>query len=156
MLGRKIKSKAISLLTTSMIKSIWRLGILFSAEEMFFNGGTILVSSYMVLLGTTSVAAHAIANSVFTTLYAPITAVGILATTVVGQCIGVSMVTMWGIRVGLGYLASIPLGYGIQGSWVCMAFEWLMRSVLFLLRYHGKKWLTKKNVIEAEAGSLKR
>lgn len=219
------------------VKSIWRLGVPFSAEELFFNGGTILVSSYMVLLGTASVAAHAIANSVFTTLYAPLTAVGLLATTVIGQCIGagrrdlakwygkkliqmgylvaiafvllmlpllkpilslyhpepetltiawkllaigmtglilfmptstimpytlraagdayystaVSLVTMWGIRVGLGYLVSVPLGFGIQGIWLCMAAEWIVRSILFLARYAKGKWLTKKNVIEAEA-----
>ena len=218
------------------IKAIWRLGVPFSTEELFFNGGTILVSSYMVLLGTTSVAAHAIANSVFTTLYAPLTAVGILATTVIGQCIGagrrdlakhygkklvqmgyvviiafvlimlpllepilklynpepdtivitwkllligmggmvlfmpastimpytlraagdayystcVSLVTMWGIRVGLGYLVSVVLEGGIQGIWLCMAGEWVLRSILFIIRYCGKAWLKKKNVIEAE------
>ena len=198
-----------------------------------------MVSSYMVLLGTTSVAAHAIANSVFTTLYAPLTAVGILATTVIGQCIGagrrdlakkygkklvimgyvvitafalvvlpllesilqlynpepealkvtwklliigmsgmvlfmpastvmpytlraagdayystgVSLVTMWGIRVGLGYLVSIVWGLGIEGIWACMAVEWILRSILFLIRYCGQTWLKKKNVIEAEAES---
>ena len=233
----RIRLKQILIPKKEYIKSIWRLGVPFSAEELFFNGGTILVSSYMVLLGTTSVAAHAIANSVFTTLYAPLTAVGILATTVIGQCIGagrrdlarhygkklvlmgyvvvilfvllmlpllstildlynpepealqitwkllaigiggmvlfmpastimpytlraagdayystcVSMVTMWGIRVRLGYVVSVVLGVGIEGIWLCMAAEWVLRSTLFLVRYCGNAWLKKKNVIEAEA-----
>ena len=235
----RIRLKQMLLPKKEYIKSIWRLGVPFSTEEIFFNGGTILVSSYMVLLGTTSVAAHAIANSVFTTLYAPLTAVGILATTVIGQCIGagrrdlakkygkklvimgyvvitafalvvlpllesilqlynpepealkvtwklliigmsgmvlfmpastvmpytlraagdayystgVSLVTMWGIRVGLGYLVSIVWGLEIEGIWACMAVEWILRSILFLIRYCGQAWLKKKNVIEAEAES---
>lgn len=238
----RIRLKQMLLPKKDYIKSIWRLGVPFSTEEIFFNGGTILVSSYMVLLGTTSVAAHAIANSVFTTLYAPLTAVGILATTVIGQCIGagrrdlakqygkklvvmgyvvitafalimlplldsilqlynpepdtlkvtwkllmigmsgmvlfmptstvmpytlraagdayystgVSLVTMWGIRVGLGYLVSIVWGFGIEGIWVCMAVEWILRSILFLIRYCGKAWLKKKNVIEAETESAEK
>lgn len=233
----RIRLKQMLLPKKEYIKAIWRLGVPFSAEELFFNGGTILVSSYMVLLGTTSVAAHAIANSVFTTLYAPLTAVGILATTVIGQCIGagrrdlarhygkklvqmgyvviiafvlimlpllkpildlynpepetlsitwellmigmggmvlfmpvstimpytlraagdayystcVSLITMWGIRVGMGYLVSVVLGIGIQGIWLCMVGEWILRSILFIIRYCGKAWLKKKNVIEAEA-----
>lgn len=235
----RIRIKQMLLPKKEYIKSIWRLGVPFSTEELFFNGGTILVSSYMVLLGTTSVAAHAIANSVFTTLYAPLTAVGILATTVVGQCIGagrrdlakhygkklvqmgyivailfvllmlpllrpildlynpepealkitwkllfigmggmvlfmpastimpytlraagdayystaVSMVTMWAIRVGLGFLVSVILDFGIEGIWICMAVEWILRSALFIVRYCGNAWLKKKNVIEAEAES---
>lgn len=217
------------------IRSIWRLGLPFSAEEIFFNTGTIVVSSYMVLLGTTSVAAHAIANSVFCTLYAPVTAVGLLATTVIGQCIGAgrrdlarwygkklvglgyavsllsmlvmlpllpwimslyhpepeaerlawqllmiglggmlafmplsnvmpytlraagdayystaaSLVSMWVIRVGLGYAVSIWMGGGIRSIWLCMAAEWAVRCVLYGLRYRGDRWLKKKNVIES-------
>lgn len=219
------------------IKAIWRLGLPFSAEDICFNGGTILVSSYMVLLGTTSVAAHAIANSVLNTLFAPITAVGVLATTIIGQCVGagrrdlarwygkklvllgyamavlsvlvmapllpwimslyhpepaaqelvwkllligmgglltmlpsslvmpytlraagdayystaVSLTTMWGIRVGLGYFVSVSLHIGIMGIWGCMVLEWLVRSILYGMRYRGKRWLSKKSVIEAES-----
>ena len=66
---------------------------------------------------------------------------------------GVSLVTMWGIRVGLGYLVSIVWGLGIEGIWACMAVEWILRSILFLIRYCGQTWLKKKNVIEAEAES---
>ena len=39
---------------------------------------------------------------------------------------------------------------GIQGIWLCMAGEWVLRSILFIIRYCGKAWLKKKNVIEAE------
>ena len=216
------------------LKSIWHLGLPFSAEEIFFNTGSILVSSYMVLLGTVSVAAHAIANSVFTTLCAPTLATGILATTVIGQCIGagrrdlarwygkklcalgyviallsilimlpllpgilslyhpeaetltltwqllwigmvgmlafwpistimpnvlraagdayystiISLVTMWALRVGMGYVIALPLGFGIRGVWICMGAEWLVRCILYVIRYRGPKWLSKKAVME--------
>ena len=217
------------------LKSIWKLGIPFCAEEVFFNGGAILVSAYMVFLGTVSVAAHTIANSIFSTLYAPTMAVGILATTVIGQCIGAgrrdlaqwygkklillgygvalisliamlpmlswiislyqpqaetqslvyqllaigiagmilfwpvsnimpsvlraagdayfttvaSLIAMWVFRVGMGYVISIPMGYGIRGIWYCMIAEWVVRCIFYVLRYHSGRWLQKKTVVES-------
>jgi len=45
----------------------------------------------------------------------------------------VSMVTMWAIRVGLGFLVSVILDFGIEGIWICMAVEWILRSALFIV-----------------------
>ncbi|MCF0134865.1 MAG: hypothetical protein HUJ69_00405 [Lachnospiraceae bacterium] len=214
------------------ISSILKLGLPFSAEEMFFNLGTVVASTFIVLLGTSSVAANAIVNSLMNTMYAPVSAVGLLATTVVGQCIGagrqdlakwygkrlvqlgyvvclvwvlimlllmkpilgiykpteqvlpmvrklmlmgaagmlliypvsmvipyvlkaagdayyptlVSLLAMWALRVGLGYVAAVPLGMGIYGIQWMMIGEWLVRSILFGVRYKGKTWLTKKAI----------
>jgi putative MATE family efflux protein len=216
----------------SMLKSVFRLGIPFAMEQIFFNGGSMLVQTYMVQLGTISVAANAITNSAFSIIYAAGIAVGTLATTIVGQCAGagdkvlarrygsrmiglgtiivllsiilllplmplilrlynapeetlsmiykllftaiipmpffwamsnimpsilrsagdstftstVSLVTMWIIRVGLGYVVSIPLGFGVQGVWICMGIEWVIRTVIFYLRYRSDVWLLKKTI----------
>lgn len=216
----------------SILKSVFKIGIPFALEQVFFNGGGMLVQTYIVLLGTISVAANAIASSAFSILYACGMAVSTLSITIVGQCIGAgekklarrygskmiwlgtfvvllslvvfmplmplilklyqaqantlsliyqllwiaaipmtffwslsnimpcvlrsagdanfssisSLITMWAIRVGLGYLFAVPLGLGVQGVWICMGIEWAVRSVIFYLRFRSESWLTKKTI----------
>lgn len=212
--------------------SMLKISIPFASEQFFFYGGGILVAKYMVDLGTANVAANAIGTSLFGLAYAAPMAVGNLATTVIGQCIGankrdlarwygmklvhlgtalvllellvfiplmpwllnffhpsaetvplilqlmwiaiipmplfwamsnimpyvlrsagdavyssvVSLITMWLIRVMAGYIAAIPMGFGIQGVWVCMGLEWVVRFFCFLVRYKGDKWLSKQTI----------
>lgn len=216
----------------SILKSVFKIGVPFAFEQVFFNGGAMLVQTYIVRLGTVSVAANAIANSAFTILYAAGTAVSVLAVTIIGQCIGsgdkelskkygrkliwlgniitvlsllvfmplmplilklygapddtlsliyklifiaiapmpffwsmsnimpcvlrsagdaaygsvVSLITMWAVRVGLGYLFALPLGLGVEGVWICMGIEWAVRTVIFYRRYRSDVWLTKKTI----------
>lgn len=220
----------------SYLVAIGKLGLPFSAEEIFFNGGTVVVSAIVVLLGTVSVAANAIVTSVFNTIFAPIMAVGMLSTTIIGQCIGaerkdlarrygrelillgyllclltllvmlplmkpvlsiyhpsaealplvwrliwigaagtmllyapscifpyvlkaagdayystvVALVAMWGLRVGMGYVLGICLKMGMEGIWLMMAGEYLVRTILFYLRYRGQKWLQKSRIDTAK------
>ncbi len=215
-----------------ILKSVFKLGIPFALEQVFFNGGSIIVQTYIVNLGTINIAANAIANSAFSILYSAGLAVGILATTIVGQCLGaddkalarhygikmvrlgtvislvsiivlfplmptiiswyqapketlsiiykllliaiipmpffwsysnvmpcvlrsagdatfsstVSLITMWIVRVGLGYIFTITLGFGLQGVWICMGFEWVVRTIIFYLRYRSGVWLSKKAI----------
>ena len=215
-----------------VFRSMLKISIPFGSEQLFFYGGTILVQKYMVDLGTASVASNAIASSLFALVYAAPMAVGNLATTVIGQCMGagerdlvrwygkklillstiltlisiavfipllpwltglfhpepetvpliekllmiamipmlffwpmsnvmpytlrsagdatyssvVSLITMWVIRVGAGYMAAIPLGYGIEGVWICMSMEWVVRTALFWVRYRGDSWLSKETI----------
>lgn len=68
--------------------SIIKMGIPFALEQLFFNGGSLIVQSYMVPLGTAAITANSIANSAVSVLYSPTQAVGTLATTIVGQSIG--------------------------------------------------------------------
>ena len=178
-----------------------------------------LVQVYIAKLGTASVAANAVSNSIFSVLYAAPSAVATLAVTIVGQCIGAgekklarrygrsmvwlctvlvllslaigmpciplllklyqaqaetvpmiyrvliiaavsmpffwgassvldasyasyfSLVTMWVVRVGLGYLMAIPMGLGLEGVWIAMCTEWAVKTVAFGLRFRGEKWL---------------
>ena len=53
-----------------------------------------------------------------------------------------SLVTMWVIRVGLGYVFAIPLGYGIKGVWFCMCLEWVVRTIVFWRRYRSDAWFS--------------
>lgn len=56
----------------------------------------------------------------------------------------VSLVAMWIMRVGLGYILSIPLGLGLNGVWISMGAEWACRGIIFYIRFKGSKWLKKK------------
>ncbi len=44
-------------------------------------------------------------------------------------------------RCVLGYVLTIPLGMGITGVWIALAFEWCFRAVLQRLRMRGTRWL---------------
>lgn len=57
-----------------------------------------------------------------------------------------SLITMWVVRVGMGYLAAVPLGFGIHGVWIAMGLEWVVRAVVFSLRFRGDKWYRHKVV----------
>lgn len=216
----------------SILKSMMKLSLPFALEQIFFNGGSMLAQTYLVTLGTVSVAANAIAFSAFNIIYSAGLAVSTLATTIIGQCVGagdkkltrsysikllrlgtvatiisilillpmmplilklyhapketlsliyslliiavipmpffwsasnilpnilrsagdslfssvVSLITMWTIRIGLGYVLSIRMGIGVQGVWICMGIEWAVRTLVFLTRYRSEEWLAKKTI----------
>lgn len=52
-----------------------------------------------------------------------------------------SMLSMWLLRVVLGYVLGVMLGYGLYGVWWAMVIEWGVRGGLFLWRFRGKKWI---------------
>ncbi|MDP4086319.1 MAG: MATE family efflux transporter [Bacillota bacterium] len=55
-----------------------------------------------------------------------------------------SLLSMWLIRVVLGYILGITLGFGIIGVWVAMIIEWSTRGIIFGIRFKGKKWYAHK------------
>ena len=210
-----------------LLKAVFYQGVPFGVEQVLANGGNLMMQTYMVQLGTASIAANAIAMSMLGLFYAAPNASALLAITVVGQCMGAdnirqarqygvrlvqvgivltiaaillllpvsplilswyapqaetaqlvwrvlflglvfmpvfwplsntmpntlraagdavftsvaSLACMWGIRVGLGYLLTVPLGFGIYGAWGAMVLEWVIRSIIFTWRFRkGKCW----------------
>ena len=57
-----------------------------------------------------------------------------------------SLLSMWLVRVVLGYILGITLGFGIIGVWSAMIFEWVVRGTIFVWRFKGKKWYAHKLV----------
>lgn len=64
----------------------------------------------------------------------------------------VSTVAMWTIRVGSAYIFSLEsvnvfgitipgFGMGIMGVWVAMVADWVLRSILFTIRFVKGTWL---------------
>lgn len=56
----------------------------------------------------------------------------------------VSLLTMWLFRVVGGYVFGVRLGYGLIGITVVMTLEWAIRGVIFVIRFRGARWLTKR------------
>jgi putative MATE family efflux protein len=54
-----------------------------------------------------------------------------------------SLIGMWVFRVTLGYLLGIPLGLGLVGVWLGMYVDWMVRGLLYFLRFRSGKWKAK-------------
>lgn len=210
-----------------MLKEIFQLGIPTSIESLMFNGGKLITQVMIVSIGTATIAANAVAGSVFGLLNITGSALSIVAVTVVGQYIGrkdvkmatetlkfliragmvsllflctlvypfvnvlaslytkdaevikiaamlmkssvfampvlwshsfilpsglkgggdvkytllVSVLGMWLCRLTLGYVLALPLGMGVLGIWIAMYGDWLVRAILFYLRFKSGKWV---------------
>ena len=68
--------------------------------------------------------------------------------------LAVSMLSLWGMRVVLGYFFALDtvsvlgftfpgLGMGVIGTWISMTIDWLFRCVLFSIRYITGRWIPK-------------
>ncbi|MCM3786262.1 MATE family efflux transporter [Neobacillus mesonae] len=55
-----------------------------------------------------------------------------------------SLLSMWVLRIALGYILGITLGLGIMGVWIAMVVEWGVRGLIFWLRFRGEKWYSRK------------
>lgn len=71
-----------------IIKQILRLGVPNGIENSMFQFGKLLTQSLISTMGTTAIAANAVAHTLATFQYMPGNAVGLATTTVVGRCIG--------------------------------------------------------------------
>ncbi|WP_241609278.1 EmmdR/YeeO family multidrug/toxin efflux MATE transporter [Rosenbergiella australiborealis] len=54
----------------------------------------------------------------------------------------VSMFSMWGARVVMGYVLGIWLGFGVLGVWLGMVMDWAVRGICFWWRLSSGTWLT--------------
>ncbi|PWW11722.1 putative MATE family efflux protein [Mangrovibacter plantisponsor] len=55
----------------------------------------------------------------------------------------ISMFSMWGARVVVGYVLGVVLGFGVVGVWLGMFFDWAVRAACFYWRMASGKWLWK-------------
>lgn len=59
-----------------------------------------------------------------------------------------NMVTMWGVRLTLAYV--LAQDYGLRGVWFAMAFELIVRGILFLIRLFRGSWMNKISLAKTE------
>lgn len=55
-----------------------------------------------------------------------------------------SLLTMWVLRVILGYVLGITLQLGVMGVWLAMVAEWAVRGIVFAIRFKGEAWYKHK------------
>lgn len=63
----------------------------------------------------------------------------------------VSMFSMWGARVVMGYLLGISLGMGVIGVWLGMFMDWAVRAACFWWRLVSERWLNNYHRMQAKA-----
>lgn len=51
-----------------------------------------------------------------------------------------SIVGMWAFRIALGYIFCVILRLGVNGIWLGMYIDWIVRGILFIVRIHGNSW----------------
>lgn len=51
-----------------------------------------------------------------------------------------SIVGMWIFRITFGYILGIPLGLGLIGVWIGMYTDWIVRGILYIIRFRQGKW----------------
>lgn len=56
----------------------------------------------------------------------------------------VSLLTMWAVRVGFGWLLSIYMGFGVQGVWIAMGTEWAVRTLVFACAFTERLGFQKR------------
>lgn len=56
----------------------------------------------------------------------------------------VSIASMWLCRVLLAKYFMLDAGFGLMGVWMGMFADWICRSLLFVLRYRGSRWMLHK------------
>jgi putative MATE family efflux protein len=71
-----------------VLGKVFSIGIPSAIENLTFNGGKLLCQTYIVSLGTESIAANYIASSISSFLQIPGTSLQLAATTLVGQAVG--------------------------------------------------------------------
>ena len=55
----------------------------------------------------------------------------------------ISVSSMWVFRILLSYLIGRGLGFGAIGVFIAMVVDWIFRAVMFLWRFHSRKWIHK-------------
>jgi len=71
----------------------------------------------------------------------------------------VSTISMWAIRIAFAYVLALPtvsvfglfsfpgLGMGMWGVWIAMMLDWIVRALLYFIRFVSGRWLrAKKNI----------
>jgi len=54
----------------------------------------------------------------------------------------ITSISVWLVRVGLGYLIGIVLGLGFMGVWIAWVADFTTRAVLIFLRFRSGRWKT--------------
>ncbi len=52
-----------------------------------------------------------------------------------------AFIGMWIFRIFTGYVIGIVLQFGVLGIWIAMYIDWIVRGIMYCVRFRGNKWL---------------
>ena len=52
----------------------------------------------------------------------------------------ISISSMFILRISFGYILGIVFQMGVIGVWVAMVGDWLLHSIIYIIRFKGDKW----------------
>lgn len=52
----------------------------------------------------------------------------------------ISISSMFILRISFGYILGIVFNMGVIGIWIAMGGDWLLRSIIYIVRFKGGKW----------------
>ena len=52
----------------------------------------------------------------------------------------ITLMGIWGIRLGVGYLLGVVMNMGLMGVWIAYVLDIMVRSILLIIRFIGEKW----------------
>lgn len=105
----RLRDKELFRFDPQMLRRIFSLGVPAGAEQLMFNGGKLLVQTFIMALGTTAIAANAVINSATTLILTPGSALSVIATTLVGQAYGSGDKVQTKKMLKFLYIASVVL-----------------------------------------------
>lgn len=134
-------------------KYTWRLTLLSSAAIAVLNIGLFLILSPVINLFHPSaetyqlaweiIAWHCLASSLIWSI-SFVMPNGLRAANDARFTMITSILSMWIFRIGFSYLLSIGLEMGLLGVWVAMVIDWVVRSIVFVIRFVRGKWLNRQ------------
>ena len=60
------------------------------------------------------------------------------------MCMFISVLSMWIFRIGFSYLLAQFMDWGLLGVWVAMFIDWIVRALVFLIRFLRGRWKAKR------------
>lgn len=215
-----------------VLKPVLDVGIPSGVDSIIFNSGKLVVQTFLSKMGTDSLQAYSISNSIFSFICIPGNTFQVAIMTVTGQCYGaklytqakksiykfilfatialgtvsllvyisgdfvisiyhptifaatvskqillisvfimplfwpsgfilpsglramgdakytmiISIISMWTMRVFLGWLFGVYFGMGVPGTWLGMGADWALRGVFYQARLFSKKYRFKDSI----------
>lgn len=128
--------------TVSYVFSLGMVLLLFESMVRFYHAPQALVPEIFLYVMMTSISQPIIHNAAFM-LPSVFRAVGDG-----NYCTIVSLLIMWVVRVLMGYVLGVWLGMEVLGIWIAMILDWLVRAIIFPIRFRGNKWLEHQPIAD--------
>lgn len=128
--------------TASYVLSLGLVVMGFDWLVAFYNASAEIIPMIFVCVMITGVL-HPIVHSAGFTLPSVFRAVGDG-----NYCTVSSLLIMWGVRVFGGWLLGSVFGIGIMGIWIAMGLDWVVRAIVYAIRFRGDRWLSHQVISE--------